>query len=169
MFRTVALNPSGSFESHIFWVEVMRSLSNPLHPGQKLIAEWNTRKESPQGFSNSKIHVKYYISKQSQTRLDPRQIDDLIVGYQSGKTIKELAVQFQIHHTTVSNILKRRGVSRRYRPLTSEQIEQAVNAYQAGSSSKMIGDLLGVDASTIWRSLKREGVKMRDCHGRDVF
>ncbi len=149
-------------------VEVIRGLSNPLHPGQKLIAEWKTREESSQGSSNGKIHVRAYTPKQSQTRLDPRQIDDLVIAYQSGNTIKELAVQFQIHHTTVSNLLERRGVPRRYRPLTPEQIDHAVKAYQAGSSSKMIGDLLGVDASTIWRSLKREGVKMRDSQGREV-
>ena len=80
--------------------------------------------------------------------------------------MKELAVQFQIHRTTVSKILERRGVPRRNRPLTPEQINHTVKAYQAGSSSKMIGDLLGVDASTIWPTLRREGVKMRDSYGR---
>ncbi|KJF18040.1 helix-turn-helix domain-containing protein [Acidithrix ferrooxidans] len=149
-------------------VEVIRGLSNPLHPSQKLIMEWKTREESHQGSSNGKIHVKEYVPKQSQTRLDPKQINDLVVAYQSGNTIKELAVQFQIYHTTVSKILERRGVPKRYRPLAPEQIEYAIKAYQAGSSSKMIGDLLGVDASTIWRTLRREGVNMRDCHGRDV-
>ncbi len=149
-------------------MEAIRGLSNPLHPGQKLIAEWKTREESPQGSSNGKIHVRDYIPKQSQTRLDPRQINDLILAYQSGNTVKDLAVQFQIHRTTVSKILERRGVPRRSCPPTPEQIDQAVKAYQAGSSSKMIGDLLSVDASTVWRTLRREVVKMRDCHGRNV-
>jgi len=147
-------------------VEVIRGLSNPLHPSQKLIMEWKTREESPHGSSNGKLPVREYVPKQSHTRLDPLQINDLIVAYQAGNTIKELATQFQIHHTNVSNVLKRHGVSRRHRPLTPEQIEHAVQAYQAGSSSKMIGNLLGVDASTIWRTLRRESVNMRDSHGR---
>ena len=130
--------------------------------------EWKTREESPQGSSNGKIQVKKYVPKQSHTRLDPKQINDLIVAYQAGSTIKELTVQFQIHRTTVSKILERRGVPKRYRPLAPEQIEYAIKAYQAGSSSKMIGDLLGVNASTIWRTLRREGVKMRDSRGREI-
>ena len=148
-------------------VEVIRGLSNPLHPGQKLIIEWKTRKESPHGSSNGKIPVREYVPKQSHTRLDPQQIDDLIVAYEAGNTIKVLATQFQIHHTNVSNVLKRHGVPRRHCPLTPEKIKHAIEAYQAGSSSKMIGNLLGVDASTIWRALRREGVKMRDSHGND--
>jgi hypothetical protein len=147
-------------------VEVIRGLPNPIHPGQKLIADWKTREESPQGSSNRKIHVRADSPKQSQARLDPRQIDDLVTAYQSRNTIKDLAVQFQIHHATVSNLFERRGVPRWYRPLTPQQIDHAVKAYQAGSSSEMIGDLLGVDASTIWRTLRRERLKMRDSYGR---
>ncbi len=149
-------------------MEVIRGLSNPIHPGQKLIIEWKTREESPQESSNGKIPVKEYAPKQSQTRLDPQQINNLVIAYQSGNTIKELAAQFQIHHTTVSKILERRGVPKRYRPLAPKQIEHAIKAYRAGSSSKMIGDLLGVNASTIWRTLRREGVNMRDSHGREM-
>ena len=129
---------------------------------------WKTREEIPKVSSVDKIPNRKYVSKQSQTRLDSGQIGDLVAAYQAGSTIKELATQFQVHRTTVSKILERRGVPKRYRPLTTEQIEYAIRAYQAGSSSKMIGDLLGVNASTIWRTLRREGVKMRDCHGRNV-
>ena len=106
------------------------------------------------------------MPKQSHTRLDSQQIDDLVATYQSGSTIKELTAQFQVHHTTVSNVLERCGVPRRNRPLTPEQIEHAIKAYQVGSSSKMIGDLLGVGGSTIWWTLRRAGLEMRDCHGR---
>ncbi len=84
--------------------------------------EWKTRGESPQGSSNDKIPLRNYVPKQSQIRLDPRQIDDLIVAYRTGNTIEELAAQFRIHHTTVSNVLRRRGVPRRNRPLTPEQV-----------------------------------------------
>ncbi len=134
----------------------MQGLYNPIHPAQKLINEWKIRDEGLQGSSNGKIPIRAYTSKQSQTRLDPRQIDNLVIAYQSGNTIKELSAQFQIHRTTVSNLLKRRGVPMRYHPLTPEQIEHAIKAYQAGNSSKMIGDLLGVNASTVWRTLRRE-------------
>jgi DNA invertase Pin-like site-specific DNA recombinase len=128
--------------------------------------EWKTREESRHGSSNGKLPVREYVPKQSHTRLYPKQINDLVVAYQAGSTIKELAAQFHSHHTTLSNVLKRHGVPGRHRPLTPEQIEHAVEAYLAGSSSKMIGNLLGVDASRIWRTLRREGVNMRDSHGR---
>ncbi len=148
-------------------VEVIRGLSNPLHPAQRLIMEWKTRENSTHGYSNGEIFLREYAPKQSHTRLDPRQIDDLIVAYQAGSTIKKLAAQFQIHHTTVSNVLERCGVPRRYRPLTSEQIKHAIKAYQAGSSSKMIGDLLGMHPSTICRTLEKNGIELRDCHGHE--
>ena len=109
--------------------------------------------------------MREYVLKQSHARLDLKQIEDLIVAYQSGSTIKELTTQFKVHHTTVSNVLERCGVPRRNRPLTPEQIEHAIMAYRAGSSSKMIGDLLDVDGSTISRTLRRAGLEMRDNHG----
>ena len=152
----------------IHLVEVIRGLSNPLHPGQKLIIEWKTREESHNGPSNGKISLSEYAPEQRQTRLDPQQINNLVIAYQSGNTIKQLAAQFQIHHTTASKILERREIPKRYRPLAPEQIETAIKAYRAGSSSKMIGDLLGVNASTIWRTLRREGVNMRDSQGREI-
>lgn len=101
------------------------------------------------------------VPKQSHTRPNPRQIDDIVGAYHAGSTIKELAAHFQIHRTTVSKVLERRGVQRRYRPLTPAQIERTVIAYRVGNSVKTIGDLLGVDASTIWRTLRRKGVEVR--------
>ncbi|MDA8027295.1 MAG: hypothetical protein M0T78_12320 [Actinomycetota bacterium] len=147
-------------------VEVIRGLSNPVHPAQMLILSWKAREESPTGSSNDKIPIREYVLQQSHTRLDPKQINDLVVAYQAGSTVKELAAKFQIHHTTVSNVLERHGVPRRYRPMTPEQIEDAIQAYQAGGSSKMIGGLLGVDASTVWRTLRREGVEIRNSRAR---
>ncbi len=142
-------------------MEVIRGLSNPVRPAQMLILKWKIREESLRGSLNDESPVRNYVPKHSHTRPDPRQIDDIVVAYQTGSTIKELAAHFQIHRTTVSKVLERRGVPRRYRPLTPEQVEHAIEAYQTGSSSKMLGDLLGVDACTIWRTLRRKGVEIR--------
>ena len=147
-------------------MEVIRGFSKPIHPAQILILSWKTPEECLRKSLNGKIPVREYVPKQSHTRLDLQQIDDLVAAYQSGSTIKELTAQFQVHHTTVSNVLERCGVPRRSRPLTPEQIEQAIKTYQAGSSLKVIGDLLGVDGSTISRTLRRAGLEMRDCHER---
>ncbi len=145
---------------------MIRGLSNPVHPTQMLVLSWKTREETPRESSNDKIPIREYVLKQSHARLDLKQIQDLIVAYQSGSTIKELTAQFQVHHTTVSNVLERCGVPRRNRPLTPEHIEHTIRTNLAGSSSKVIDNLLGVDESTILRTLRREGIGMRDSHGR---
>jgi hypothetical protein len=50
---------------------------------------------------------------QTQRRLSAEQVDQLVAAYQAGKTVRELASQFDLHRTTVLAHLERQGVSRR--------------------------------------------------------
>jgi DNA-binding MarR family transcriptional regulator len=45
-----------------------------------------------------------------QLRLKPEQVDELVAAYRAGGTIKGLAKEYGIHHTTVMRHLDRRGV-----------------------------------------------------------
>jgi hypothetical protein len=57
-----------------------------------------------------------------------------VSGYQAGATVYELGREYGIERRTVSRILERQGVSRRYRRLTGKLMEEAVAAYQRGDS-----------------------------------
>jgi len=101
-------------------------------------------------------------SRQKQHRLHPEEIEKLIAEYhQTGTTAPVLAALHGVQRKTVLQILKRNGVTPRYRVLTPELIQQAIVDYEAGSSLAVIARPLGVDPGTIWNALKKAGVQMR--------
>ena len=55
--------------------------------------------------------------KQVHRRLQPAEVDEVVDRYLAGATLKELGKQYQVHRTTVSELLEQRGVQRRYRLL----------------------------------------------------
>ena len=103
----------------------------------------------------------------SRTHLSQQDMDDLVAGYKSGATTKELSAIFGIHHHTVSIYLKRRGVALRYKVMRPEQIALARQLYESGLSLAKVADQLGPSHNTIRAELLvAAGVEMRDSHGR---
>jgi hypothetical protein len=98
-------------------------------------------------------------------RLGEDKITELVERYQAGATVYELADQFKIYRTTVSEHLHRRGVKMRGQGLDESEIAQAVQLYEQGWSVARIGERLGANASTVWMALHTL-VSMRDTHGR---
>lgn len=105
--------------------------------------------------------------KQVQRRLRPHEIAELVVAYQSGATLQELAGRYRVRRDTVSLLLERAGVPRRYRRLNPADVEGAVRLYRSGQSLATIGKQLRVEPSTVRDYLVRTMVVMRDCHGRE--
>jgi DNA-binding CsgD family transcriptional regulator len=91
----------------------------------------------------------------------------LVDGYRAGVAVKDLAIEFGIHRTTVTQHLRRSGVALRRRGLDDQQVDQAMHLYQQGSSLARIGTRLDVDAHTIRAALRARGIPIRDTHGRD--
>jgi hypothetical protein len=81
--------------------------------------------------------------------LAPTEIDRLTAGYLAGSSVYELAHQFQVHRNTVSQILERKGIARRYRLMGGDKLEAAVRAYESGNSLATIGSDL-VSALTLF-------------------
>ena len=52
---------------------------------------------------------------QQQLRLTSERVDQLVDAYRGGGTIKALAVEYGIHHTTVMRHLDKRGITDRQR------------------------------------------------------
>jgi predicted HTH domain antitoxin len=104
--------------------------------------------------------------KQIHRRLQPHQVDEVVSRYLAGATLKELGEQYQVHRTTISELLDRRGVQRRYQPLSVNQVADAVKLYESGLSLVRVSEILQVNSGTVWQALKHKGVRLRDCHGR---
>ena len=85
----------------------------------------------------------------------------LVEHYEAGATVYELAVEFGVHRTIISQRLKGAGVEMRFTPLTKEQVEAAVALYETGLSLAYVGQQLGSNATTIHRALRQRGVDMR--------
>jgi len=117
----------------------------------------------PKGASEVNARTK----KQVQRRMRPSEIEDLVAGYQDGRTVYELADQFRIHRDTVSKLLAREGVPRRYRILDTAAIQHAADLYRSGQSLATIGQRLQVNPTTVRAAVLKAGVRMRDCQGRE--
>jgi len=104
-------------------------------------------------------------AKQVQRRLHDPEIDELITGYLNGSTVYDLADQFSIRRQTVSEILERRGVARRYRKLSLEQLDLACRLYREGHTLTKVGSRLGRRAETVRQALMKAGVEIRPRNG----
>jgi lambda repressor-like predicted transcriptional regulator len=102
---------------------------------------------------------------QIQRRLSARESEELCGAYQSGKTIRELTVQFGIHKTTLTAVLERAGIDRRIRTISADEVAQAASLYNEGLSTAVIGARLGFSPETIRSNLRRQGMDIRPRRG----
>jgi len=105
--------------------------------------------------------------KHVHRRLRPDQVDLVIESYLAGSTLREIGQRFSVHRTTVSELLKARGIKRRYGSLTPEQVDQAVKLYRSGLALAAVAEVLHVQTSTVWLALKRRGIPRRNRQGRE--
>ena len=97
--------------------------------------------------------------KQKQRRLRGAEIDELAAGHQAGTTVYELAAEFGVHRHTMSEILERRGVSRRYQKLSPEQIDAPCALYKSGFLLTKIAHQLGRRAKTVRQTLMKAALR----------
>ncbi|MBK6015138.1 helix-turn-helix domain-containing protein [Streptomyces sp. MBT53] len=99
-------------------------------------------------------------------RLKDAQVAELVEAYGHGATTYQLADRFDIKRQTVSAILKRNGITPRWRRLTEANLDEAERLYVQGMSLARIADRMHVDDETIRLRLRKRGVQMRDPHDR---
>ena len=99
--------------------------------------------------------------KQVQRRLRPAEIEELVAAYHTGATVYELGALFRINRRTVSIILERQGVPRRYRMMEGDRLSEAISAYNSGKSLAAVGADLGVSMDTVRLALLKAGVELR--------
>ncbi len=93
--------------------------------------------------------------RQRHRRLTEDQVQDLVERYLAGETVYQLGDAFDINRKTVSKILKRQGVTTRYRKLTAADLDRAVRLHESGLSLAEIGKRLDVQPSTVHYHLKQ--------------
>ena len=135
-------------------MEVLGRYSNYADQGKRLAALLGT---VPKGHVRPIPRTK----KQIQRRLKRAEIEELVVAYEAGRTLYELAERFQIHRTTISHLLERHGVPTRYRLVEGDRLKSAIHAYQQGQSLATIGGLLGVSLDTVRTALMKAEIKLR--------
>ena len=98
---------------------------------------------------------------QQQKRLNAKQIARLVEGYNSGKTVYELAERFGCHRTTVSRQLKLQGVNVTISKFDSLDADDATSMYAKQRTLKEIAGKYCVGSQVIARCLRENGVKIR--------
>ena len=104
--------------------------------------------------------------RQHQRRLNEAQALLLANNYQAGATVYQLAKDFGISRQTVSERLKKAGITMRQQSPRSELIDEMVGLYESGLSLAGIGDRVGTSPGTVHRYIRIRGVQMRDTHSQ---
>jgi AraC-like DNA-binding protein len=99
--------------------------------------------------------------RQRQRRLRKDEQLELIARYKSGESVYCLAEAFVITRQTVSQILERHDVPRRYRLLTDEHLPLARQLYEEGLSLADVGERFGVSTRTVLNAFRRLGLATR--------
>ena len=104
--------------------------------------------------------------RQRQKRLTDRQVLLLKDRYREGATVYQLAQEFDISRHTVSERLKKAGITMRGQSPGSELIDLMVKLYESGLSLADVRNRVGTSPGTVRHYLLTRGVQMRDSHGR---
>jgi DNA-directed RNA polymerase specialized sigma24 family protein len=104
--------------------------------------------------------------RQRQRRLSDVQIQQMTTRYLEGATVYELAVEFDICRSKVSERLKKSGVRMRLQSPTDQEISEMVRLYVSGLSLAAVSKNVGMSVGTVKRYVVQYGVDMRDTHGR---
>jgi lambda repressor-like predicted transcriptional regulator len=99
--------------------------------------------------------------RQAQRRLTSAEQVQVAQHYRDGTQMRELAVQYGVHRTTISNCLKRLAIPLRNLGLQPGDIEEAARLYEQGWSLARLGEKFGCDHTDVHRKLIAYGVTMR--------
>lgn len=99
--------------------------------------------------------------------ISPKEVDELVAGYEAGATARQLAVSHGWHRHTVERALRSRGIQSRLRSLTEIEAHEVVALYAQGLSIAQVAERIGRSSKLVLNTLRRAGVATRDTHGRE--
>lgn len=109
-------------------------------------------------------HVSYY---RTMRPLRQDEVDELVVAYQAGATVVDLAARFGIDRKTVGQHLGRRNVETKPASLHPDDVLAAAELYRLGWSLIRLAEKFGVAGNTVRRHLLEAGVELRPRRGWD--
>jgi hypothetical protein len=104
--------------------------------------------------------------RQRQRRLSAAQVQQMTTRYLEGATVYQLAIEFDVCRSKVSERLKENGVRMRLTPPSDQDVREMVRLYESGLSLAAVGKSIGKSVGTVKRYLQEYGVRTRDTHGR---
>ncbi|MGH7510945.1 MAG: helix-turn-helix domain containing protein [Gemmatimonadales bacterium] len=116
--------------------------------------------------SSAARHRKRHQAVRTFRQLRPPEIDALVMAYETGATVYELATEFGINRVTVGKHLRSRGVDTKPPGLASGDVPAAAELYRQGWSLARIAERYNTTANTVRVRLIEVGVAMRDTHGQ---
>jgi hypothetical protein len=77
--------------------------------------------------------------RQRQRRLSPAEVVAVAQEFRAGADMRDLAREFRVHRTTISECLRKLGVPLRRQGLQDEDLAEAAGLYREGWSSSQAG------------------------------
>lgn len=99
--------------------------------------------------------------RQTQRRLTPQQVEQLVAEYRASADMKELAARWSLHRTTVAGHLRKVGVELRRQGVPADRLHEAIRLYNGGWSLRRLAERYDCDDETVRQALKRAGLQLR--------
>lgn len=108
--------------------------------------------------ANKRVERTYAAPARAPERLTTDENERIVVLYDEGTKVAEIARLVGISEWTVHHRLNRMGVERRPRGLSLSQIDEAACQYEQGNSVREIQAKIGFSVNTIRNALRVAGV-----------
>jgi AraC-like DNA-binding protein len=139
-------------------VDLLRAYSNFLPEVEKPLEALFQLQNRPE----SGVDLTLVSPPRKLRKRPPRSIiAQMILDYQAGLSMRDLAAKYELPKTGVLNILHAEGVARPRERITEQQIRQATRLIHRGDTINKAAAKLGVSNSTLRYQLKRRGLPTR--------
>jgi DNA-binding CsgD family transcriptional regulator len=88
-------------------------------------------------------------------------VQRLVAEYEAGASMKELAMRWGLHRSTVAAQLRQADVLLRRQGVPETLLDEAIRLYNDGWSCQRLAERYACDAETVRQTLKRAGVRLR--------
>ena len=99
---------------------------------------------------------------QQQKYLSELETQTICKKYQDGSSVYELAAEFGCHRRTVSDVLKRNGVTVSHKATEKPGlVKRVIELYAEMKTPKEVGAIVGLEQGTVRQVLKQNGIHIR--------
>ena len=131
-------------------------------PGISIIACNAAPVKPPSTFISDEGETVVSQVRQIQKHLSEREVAQIVLDYQNGISMNNLADEFGCDRHTICDHLKKHGIKVSHNKIKSEEaVRRIVMLYEDGHMIEEIADQYDVSQTTINRLLRKHGVRIR--------